>query len=202
MSAAKEKVDAFLRALGLLVVEWNAAERWLTRLLRQTVRDSGFIDILTAHMTTDAKTQALRVCATELPRGEVRDRLIHACKFIDILREWRNLYVHSTGSSFQVGDDDAVGRTQQTKARHRLVVRQETVTRKELERIAEECRNFRNYAYRLESFMYWQAEGVANVRHPDGSEVALPEAPPLPLSLEASRASRPARQRPPRSSPG
>jgi hypothetical protein len=190
MATAKEKVDEFLRALGLLVVEWNAAERWLTRLLRQTVLDSDSVDILTAHMTADAKTQALLVCAKELPAGDVKDRLIHACKFLDALREWRNLYVHNTGSSFHVGDDDAVGRTRQLKARHRFILRLEPVTRKELERIAEECRTFSNYAYRLESFMYWQAEGIADVHHSDGSEITLPEMPPLPPSLEASRASR------------
>ena len=151
MDSVKEKFDAFLRQMGMLVLSWNSVERYLVTLIRKIVVDTRAIDILTAHMTAEAKTQALRVCASEMPDGDVKDRFLHACKYADILRDWRNHYVHNTGQAFGAGEE-LFGFTQQIKARHRFIVRNETITTKDLERVEKDCKTFADFAYRLYVF--------------------------------------------------
>lgn len=187
MATPKAHIDTFLRQMGLLVLGWNTAEAHVVQLLRRIIADSIAIDILTAHMTAEAKVSALRVCASEMPDSNIKDRLLHAGEYFNTLREWRNHYVHNSLASFAADEDGARGGTRQVKARHTYIVRNESVTASDLERVVVGCRTFNDYANRLGAFLKYQGQDTSNIRHQDGSEISLPEMPPLPLSLEDSR---------------
>ena len=198
MDSMKEKYEAFVREMGRLVLSWNSAEQHLVSLIRRIVVDTRAIDILTAHMTAEAKTQAIRVCASEMPDGDIKDSLLHACKYADILRDWRNHYVHNTGQTF-LGGEELLGRTRQIKARHKLIVRHETVTTKDLERVQQSCEVFTDFAWRLDVWIEWQGKDFSNV-YLHGEPLSLPDMPPLPLSLEEHRKSQQQPKPPPQSS--
>ena len=87
--------DPILSEIGRIVFNWNRIEEITTKILNTLIGGQERSTIITAHMNTAIKNDALRTIAYEFLSDEERDHILHAIMLFNRLRERRNYYIHA-----------------------------------------------------------------------------------------------------------
>lgn len=127
MTESYEKHAGLLLTLGLLVVKWNRLEANAQLMLYGLGGGGERIEALMAHMGTVALTDALRTLGAEFSPELIKPHIAHFLKLFDLIREYRNHYVHGV-RILEILDDKPVGLSQSVSAKARLVFHQTTIT--------------------------------------------------------------------------
>lgn len=190
-----EGQEEFLAELGTLVMLWNRLEefaRLLIRLVYYEHPDKS--DILTAHMGTTSLCNTLRTLSSEFATPESHDRIMHYVTYLEIIREYRNYYVHGI-----LGYEEGGGYLQATSARSRYTLHHETITIEHLRTATRRCWRLHEYGGAL--FEYLE-DRLRAKRKKKTLQLQLPDKPPLPERLQKPRIMFRDEQFPPRSSRG
>jgi hypothetical protein len=176
-SESEDKTFYTLAALGLLVVEWNFTEALFRRLLFQFVgkkppngkhRDElGVADVI----------RGLQASAGDFASDEHCTALLHAAKYFEILREYRNHYVRSV--SLISRESGYAGSLASCPRSGRLIRFTQNVGVDDLFNVTNHSEILSAYIRAIIAFHH----GPSNIPGPG----PWPERPPLPKKFEAAR---------------
>lgn len=188
MSEPQEPAADMFAALGELVIEWNLTESWLRNLLFQFAGEWPASEILTTELGTTGVIQALQAFAADFLSVEYRDGIKHATKYFEILREYRNHYVH--GMIYVNEDARWQGFVDSTSSKGRLVESAHVVHSPQIKAITAHCLTLTHYLQDLVSLHHGPRQ------EPRASLKPWPDKPPLPDRLEKPRMYPPQRESP------
>jgi len=174
---ADNSENAFLAALGQLVVDWNFAEGWLKTLLIHLAGSSQMATILTVELGAIGLQNALTAAAAHVLEPEPADRLVYAVKLYEVLRGYRNYWVH--GTIFSAGDEDGEphGFTYVPSAKGKLQTHSQVVEIANVKQISAACWGLGTFVGQLHRHLQ---------KTPDKSGVVppLPDKQPLPPEVD------------------
>lgn len=100
--------NSILIEVGKIVFNWNTLERTISQLLYTLVGDGDNVKILVAQLGNRTVTDSIKTFANEFFEGKEREHLLHLVELFDILRGYRNYYIHSfNGVSVQFVEVDS-----------------------------------------------------------------------------------------------
>jgi hypothetical protein len=134
------KTRELLAKLGEIAVQWNDLEAITQTMLANLVKGDAAIIILTAHMGSVSLLDALRTLSNEYGSEHIQSHVSHFLDFFEILRGYRNYYVHSIQATGYDLDGSPLGHAFSYSARRRLITHVETIALSQLERAAPNWR--------------------------------------------------------------
>jgi hypothetical protein len=151
MTAVDDAEAEIHQLIDEMIVQWNACEG---RLRDMVIWLSGGRSVatlaLTAHMTAKALTDALPAL-TGSKSAEVREHFEHYSKAVDILRDYRNYYVHGISLvSRSVINPDPLAWVSQITGRMRVKIHHDLVGVDVLRPIRDDMMRFNNYGYAIQ----------------------------------------------------
>lgn len=175
----KGSFTPFYALLGELVIQWNYTESLAGFLLSGLAGGGDKTRILTSGLGNVALKEALLTFSNEFAEADLRAHINHFCDYFDRMREHRNWLIHSITMLGYDEGGNAVGMSQSTKAKGRLVLHHKLTREADL----SEC-----IKHLLELHCY----GNLLVPHVCGFDKPLPqprplssiEMPPLPDKLQ------------------
>ena len=88
-----ERYEPILIEVGRLVFNWNSIENTTRELLNNFVSGGPKVEILTQHMGSQSQIEALKLIARSKSEEE-KKAIHHAANLYEILRSYRNFFVH------------------------------------------------------------------------------------------------------------
>ncbi len=147
--------DPILAELGRLIFNWNTIERTLTQILNILTGSFPKNQILTAHMSTTAICDALKTVANELHIGEERNHLLHAVSLFEVLRDYRNYYVHGFNTILFVPGDVPRACFNTKSAKSKLTIRRLELTAKQIAEVSFQCMDASGYLALVHNYFYY-----------------------------------------------
>lgn len=200
MRQLSANIRAIQQALGHLVMTWNHVDQSLVELMGAALKqDPRSLSIITAHMSSEGRIQALLACLSEMEESDIGTHIRWACNYTDRLRIWRNHYVHSVlGNYASEGGGELRAMTYSMKAKRTVVERRIPASEADLMKVAGQAATLHNFIFSLCLFIRIQNQPELRPQlwHPD-IPYKLPAMPPLPERwedyLQAQSAHRPPR---------
>jgi hypothetical protein len=169
--ANNPKDNRFLIAVGQLVVDWNFAEGWLRQLLvTLTQLDRETAQILTAELGAIGLENALSAFATHRLPDEEGAAVRHALKMYELLRAYRNYYIHNI--AFDAG---SFGVTAEVSAKGKVKANSDRLEPETLKAVSDQCAVLGGYIHLIH-------ERISRLGQ-HGALPPLPDKPPLPEKL-------------------
>lgn len=186
MSYPRPEHTALLSKFGQMISTWNDVEyQWGSCLLMferpDTYEVSGTAQILAAHLGSLQLLEAAKTIATEILTGDCQTLLIEAVAYLNILREYRNYYVHGFQGVGWRADGTPLGYLLTVSARGRLVQHDQWFEERDLDTLIEHLG-----ALRLvfgQTLRVWRKQIDPLTKQPYG----LPELGDRPKRLEKSK---------------
>lgn len=173
----------FFEALGEMIVYWNRLDNAMRGFLLGLYDAQSFQEIIRANaiiveLGNVGLAQAVKTLANEILSGEVRDHTLHAVKYFERLREYRNYYAHSIASIIPAKSGPH-GFAAQTTAKGKYKWSRDPISIPQVRDIARHCYLLVNILTRISWHRTWQ-EGDPHVPE----RPPLHPMPPLPDTLE------------------
>lgn len=186
MSHPQPEHMQLLAKFGHLVTVWNDTEYQLRSSLLMmedpgSVQTNATAEILAAHLGSVQLIQSTKTFANELLHGDIKDCMLEALMQLDLLRDYRNYYVHGFRAVGWRQDGTPIGKLLTISARGRLTQHDETCEEGDLDRLISGLEQLRT------------AFGGILLVHRGGfdpitqSPFSLPELPARPRKLEKSK---------------
>lgn len=87
--------NPILIEVGKIVFNWNTLERTISQILNTLVGEGDNVKILVTQLGNRTVTDSIKTFANEFFKGKEREHLLHSVELFDILRGYRNYYIHS-----------------------------------------------------------------------------------------------------------
>lgn len=186
MSYPRPEHTSLLSKFGQMVSTWNDVEfQWRSALLRferpETYEVSGTAQILSSYLGSLQLIEAAKTVANEIVHEDCRSVLLEAIARLDILRAYRNYYVHGFQAVGQKQDGTSVGFLLTTSARGRLVQHDQWFEEHDLDTLIEHLNSLRLVFGRVLQFWRKQIDPLTKERY------KLPELGSKPVPLEKSK---------------
>jgi hypothetical protein len=199
MGTADEDERAYFATFGTAVMSWNRAEGAMRQLLAglcggNTIEANMRAQIVTAELGSAGLTYALGSFAENLLPPEAAERVAHAVKYYNVLREYRNYYVHGL-TSVVTGTQVALGAIITMTAKGKLIEHKDFIPVDKLTWLDTESVHLKEFTVAITRHLFWSGPAFGSPLSP------LPHMQPVPDRLEKHR--QPVRERfpPPQSSP-
>lgn len=140
MSYAQPEHMPLLAKFGHLITIWNDTEYQLRSSLLlmenpQSFQTNATAEILAAHLGSVQLIQSAKTFANEMLEGEIRDCMLEALHQLDLLRDYRNYYVHGFRAVGWRPDGTPIGQLLTISARGRLTQHDEWCEEGDLDRL-------------------------------------------------------------------
>ena len=182
--SVKIRIDAILADLGRVVTLWNGVERGLRYLLLAITGFNVPERILTVHMGSNALCDALRILANDYLKNDEQGLVLHAIRYFEIAREYRNYIVHSATQTFGASSDGGASvfmYSLSQSARQRYVTHREEIDSDKLAPTIAMIRELSDYINQLYAHFSVREALTPSAIEPRGP---LPEKPELPAKLK------------------
>jgi hypothetical protein len=137
-------------SFGHFIVNWNHVEIAARDILGVLTGGNAAARIVTYQMGNASLTDALRVSSAWHP--EAQEHLTHFAKFMDVVRAYRNYYIHNLiGVGQAEGEVVGLVVALETKGRYRLT--EKALRLSDLDYIYQHCNELRRYGLALEELL-------------------------------------------------
>lgn len=154
-----EDTSELFRRLGQLVMFWNRAEETTRLLIRDIATGEPHdIDTLTAHMGSIGLCDALRTLSNDTADTKLNSCINHFIKYFEIMREYRNYYVHSL-----VGIEGGEGVLMSISARSNLSLHTESVLSIDVADAAHKCFQLQNFGAAIHDHIINKSENLPSL---------------------------------------
>lgn len=146
MSFATDDHVRLLAKFGEMVMTWNDVEyQWRSGLPRLDPSGESLVAIISLeHLPSMQLGWAARTIVTTLVRDPAKGVLLEALTQLDLLREYRNYYVHGFQSvGWRAGTDEPIGYLRTTSARGELIQHDMWIDETELDQLLTRLRGLR-----------------------------------------------------------
>ena len=173
-----------LAEIGRVVFCWNVIENTFRHALANIVGGGQKVDILITHVGSNTWLDAMRTIAHHYLPKEEEEEIVHAIRLFELIREYRNFYVHGFSQVRSTIDGSIYWAGMLSKrAKGRFVIEESAITIGELSQFTVYLSAAKNYYASLSLYYFYKGDsGEDAARYKN-----LPERLPLPERLSKSR---------------